>query len=470
MTGEGTATVPSAKASPACNLIGLTNIQMRTVTICIAGPAVIAFGAYSLYCATLLACFAMFICGIEWNGVKRHLKVALLMSMGNAATSTSQSPHIEGEPLYPEVYALPVVPITLYNVLKHLGWVLLSSAAYIGEEAFLLMLEFYFLVFVVVTLVAHNRLKLNAEHALERLCQQLSFCLQSSSRGVVGHVGRCGGVFTAAAALNAGPDLSLANQRETKEALVAKAQRDYFLLTELQMIAERQPAEQLLDFCLDIFGMLWIAGLTTPLCVYHITNVGLPWAASTLISNFVNDIFALVVGRSLKALRERYGRIYDVTSEDPPASGAANQPGKRPLTEASRLMRVLLRSPHPLYPDISPNKSVEGAAAGVVMNAVSFAGLMFWSYRTLFAAPAPNIVNPAYQSVALWLLLGVIMGVLGVCGDLLQSLLKRAARLKDTGVIIPGHGGLLDRVDGMLLVFPFMHCALRIIMRLSSDL
>lgn len=488
MDGYRTTAGLPGKGSPARNRIGLTNIQTRTVTICTVAPAILAFSGYSERCAAILTFFATFMCGIEWCGVKRHLKVALLMSMENTAMPALQSPMpplklladlvarppppspcIEGVPLCPEEYDLPVAPISLYNVLKHLGWALLPLAAYTGEGAFLVTLEFYFVVFVVVTLTAHNRLELKVEHAVKRLSQQLSSGWQDSSCGAVGAVCNGGDAPTAAAVSKTEPDLSLTDQSAAKKERVAKAQREYFLSMELHMIAERQPTEQFLDFCLDIFGILWIAGITTPLFVYHITDVGIPWLSSTLIGNFLNDIAALVVGRSLTIARERYGEIYDVAGEEPLAAGAANQPRKRPLKEASGLVRMLLRSPHHLHRAISPNKSVEGAVAGVVMNAVTFAGLMFWFYWGLFAAPAANVVDPAFQSVALWLFLGAIMGVLGVCGDLLQSLLKRAARVKDAGFIIPGHGGILDRVDGMLLVFPFMHCALRSIMSLSSD-
>ncbi|KAG5470693.1 hypothetical protein LSCM1_01939 [Leishmania martiniquensis] len=489
MAGDGVAAGPLSKASLARNRVGLTNIQMRTVTICVVGPIVVAFASYSERCATALIFFTMFMCGIEWSGVKRHLKVALIMSIENTSTPTPRSPIppstmlldpvaqslpsspcIEGVPLCPVEYPLPVTPISLYSILKHLGWALLAVAAYMGEGVFLIALELYFLIFVVVTLTAHNQLKLKVKYAMKRLSRELPFGSQSTLRGVSdgARSGSC--TPTTAAALDVEPGLPLKDQNMPKEARVAKAQRDYFLLMELRMTAERQPTEQLLDFCLDIFGILWIAGIITPIFVYRIANVGVPWLGSTLIGNFANDISALAVGRTLKVLRERYGQIYDVTCEESPAAGAGNQPRKRPLKEASWLVQVVLRSPHHLYPAISPNKSVEGAVAGVAVNAVSFAGLMFFCYQGLFSAPAAKVVDPAFQSVALWLLLGFIMGVLGVCGDLLQSMLKRCARVKDAGFIIPGHGGMLDRVDGMLLVFPFVHCVLRVIMRLSSGL
>ena len=52
---------------------------------------------------------------------------------------------------------------------------------------------------------------------------------------------------------------------------------------------------------------------------------------------------------------------------------------------------------------------------------------------------------------------GVFFGVVGVVGDLLQSLFKRTAHVKDAGNIVPGHGGFLDRMDGLLLVLPLSY-------------
>lgn len=463
----------AAGNAPARNRIGLTNLQMRALTVVIVGPTIIAFGAYSEKCVTVLVFLATFIGGIEWSGLKRHLKVALLMSMDHPISITPESaspvsatplspgrdfvapppppsPLIEGVPLCPEEYPLPVPPLSLYTVMKHIGWSLLAIAAYHGEEVFLVVFEFYFLIFVLVTLMAHNRLELKVGRAVDRLSQQFTTTNQSVTHSKETGAGK--------------PKPTLTNPSEPKEVRVAKAQRNYFLSMELHMIAERQPTEQFLDFCLDIFGILWITGIIVPIFVYHIPNVGVPWLASTLVGNFMNDIAALVVGRSLKALRERYGAMYDATGE---AAAPAAEGGKRPLQDASWVMRTILSGPHHLYRAISPNKSVEGAVAGVIVNAVTFSGLMFWFYTWVVDSPAPEVVDPAFQHVGLWFVVGASMGVLGVCGDLLQSLLKRAARVKDAGFIIPGHGGMLDRIDGMLLVFPFMYCSLRTISKMS---
>jgi phosphatidate cytidylyltransferase len=89
----------------------------------------------------------------------------------------------------------------------------------------------------------------------------------------------------------------------------------------------------------------------------------------------------------------------------------------------------------PFFPRISPKKSMEGAVAGVL---------------------APLVVGVAWASPLGWPLVfgavvGAAAGVATICGDLLESMLKRSVGAKDSGALIPGHGGLLDRIDGLLL-------------------
>ena len=91
----------------------------------------------------------------------------------------------------------------------------------------------------------------------------------------------------------------------------------------------------------------------------------------------------------------------------------------------------------PLFPRISPKKTVEGTAAGVVAGAVV----------ALLVAPLLGLA-PGWA-----LAIGVLGGAGAVLGDLAESLLKRAAGVKDSGWIFPGHGGLLDRLDSLLFVF-----------------
>ena len=107
---------------------------------------------------------------------------------------------------------------------------------------------------------------------------------------------------------------------------------------------------------------------------------------------------------------------------------------------------------HKLSPEISPKKSKEGAAAGLVAS-VGFAVLVPWIIQRM----APSFPKIAEQlAVAplppLWAfaVLGLVAGALSQIGDLVASLVKRHCGIKDFGTIFPGHGGMLDRMDGVL--------------------
>lgn len=93
-----------------------------------------------------------------------------------------------------------------------------------------------------------------------------------------------------------------------------------------------------------------------------------------------------------------------------------------------------------LAPAISPNKTVEGALGGLLG---SVACCLLYAHGFL-----PGV--PAWYAAAT----GAAVGVSGQAGDLFESLLKRAAGVKDSGTIFPGHGGILDRVDGILAAGP----------------
>lgn len=94
----------------------------------------------------------------------------------------------------------------------------------------------------------------------------------------------------------------------------------------------------------------------------------------------------------------------------------------------------------PLASKISPKKTVEGFMGGLVGSLVMGAVLVF---------AMPDL---SWH----WLALGLIVGIVGPLGDLLESVLKRKAGLKDSGRILPGHGGVLDRFDAFLLSAPFV--------------
>jgi phosphatidate cytidylyltransferase len=98
---------------------------------------------------------------------------------------------------------------------------------------------------------------------------------------------------------------------------------------------------------------------------------------------------------------------------------------------------------HKLYPRVSPNKSWEGAIFGFLFG--------------ILTAVAAKFLVLDYLSVGQAAVLGVIVGTVGQTGDLVESLLKRDAGVKDSSALIPGHGGAFDRFDSLLLVAPLVY-------------
>jgi phosphatidate cytidylyltransferase len=102
---------------------------------------------------------------------------------------------------------------------------------------------------------------------------------------------------------------------------------------------------------------------------------------------------------------------------------------------------------HKLAPAVSPGKTIEGGVGGLG----AAVGFMLVARATFF--PGLSLLDA--------LVIGAAASVLGPAGDLIESLLKRAAGAKDSGRLIPGHGGVLDRVDALLFVGAFVHAYAR---------
>lgn len=100
-----------------------------------------------------------------------------------------------------------------------------------------------------------------------------------------------------------------------------------------------------------------------------------------------------------------------------------------------------------LYPAISPKKTVEG----------TIGGLLFAVLTAYLMARYEPIVTPSQ-----WIFLSVVIVVMGSLGDLLESKFKRVAGVKDSGAILPGHGGMLDRLDSLIFAAPFAYLCLSI--------
>jgi phosphatidate cytidylyltransferase len=148
-----------------------------------------------------------------------------------------------------------------------------------------------------------------------------------------------------------------------------------------------------------VTGCLYAGLGLSPIAALRVGPEGLQWVISALVITWANDTCAYFAGRL-------FGR-------------------------------------HKLHPVVSPNKTWEGFAGGAVG---SVAGMFI----------ARWVAFPALTSVDC-VALGLLGAVLGPLGDLCESLLKRAHGVKDSGFLIPGHGGLLDRVDALLFNAPAVY-------------
>ncbi len=108
---------------------------------------------------------------------------------------------------------------------------------------------------------------------------------------------------------------------------------------------------------------------------------------------------------------------------------------------------------HKLAPRVSPNKTVEGA-----LGAIGVGLLVALGCKLTFDLAAPAL--SAHLGWLPTLLFALLAAVAGILGDLIESLLKRDARVKDTGTLLPGTGGVLDRIDSNLLAIPFVYYGL----------
>ena len=110
-----------------------------------------------------------------------------------------------------------------------------------------------------------------------------------------------------------------------------------------------------------------------------------------------------------------------------------------------------------LSPNISPNKTIEGSIGGIITSLIVgfiFSVIFFKDFSLSF------LMIPA----------SLMLAIAGQIGDLFESAMKRASNIKDSGSILPGHGGMLDRIDGLLLAIPVLYVYLVFIVRVNFRL
>lgn len=104
---------------------------------------------------------------------------------------------------------------------------------------------------------------------------------------------------------------------------------------------------------------------------------------------------------------------------------------------------------HKLYERISPGKTWEGSIGAAILNIGCAYVISLWFTELAFVH---------------WAVISVLVSIFGTMGDLVESMLKRQAGVKDSGKIMPGHGGILDRFDSLLFVSPFIYAYLKLVL------
>jgi phosphatidate cytidylyltransferase len=101
-----------------------------------------------------------------------------------------------------------------------------------------------------------------------------------------------------------------------------------------------------------------------------------------------------------------------------------------------------------LYKQISPNKTIEGFIGGMIFSGIASYFIYYFTH---------------YLNFQSWLGMAIILSIFGTIGDLIQSKFKRQAGVKDSGKLMPGHGGLFDRLDSIIFSSPFVYAYLLIL-------
>lgn len=114
---------------------------------------------------------------------------------------------------------------------------------------------------------------------------------------------------------------------------------------------------------------------------------------------------------------------------------------------------------HKLLEKISPKKTIEGFIGGMFFSVI--AGILISKF---YFQPKPHYL---YTSMAIWSISAIIISVFSTLGDLIESKFKRIAGVKDSGTIMPGHGGVLDRLDSIIFVAPFVYLFYQILYYVS---
>lgn len=166
------------------------------------------------------------------------------------------------------------------------------------------------------------------------------------------------------------------------------------------------------DAALGLFGLVYVAYPLTLVPMIWNRDDGKPLLLFLMVCVWAGDIAALYVGRGF---------------------------GKHKLST------------------LSPNKTWEGSIASIAGSVLAGLGVVFaGDFLSGRGNTVLHVIEPVWQSIVL----AIVINVAAQFGDLLESAMKRGAGVKDSGTMLPGHGGILDRIDALLLAAPVLWCVL----------
>lgn len=169
----------------------------------------------------------------------------------------------------------------------------------------------------------------------------------------------------------------------------------------VRLFLRRDPSSSLSDLAAPIIGLIYIPGLLS--FQNEIRLIGAHWVIFLYATVWAADSMAYYIGKGI---------------------------GKRKL-----------------YQEVSPNKTIAGAAGSLIGGMLGALLLQFFLVPRLSVHAALSI--------------GLTVGLITLVGDLAESMFKRDAGVKDSGILIPGHGGILDKMDGSLFTGPFLYWILK---------
>ena len=169
----------------------------------------------------------------------------------------------------------------------------------------------------------------------------------------------------------------------------------------VRLLVRRDPSSALSDIASPVVGIIYIPGLLS--FQGQIRHIGPEWILFLYATVWASDSLAYYIGKGV---------------------------GKRKL-----------------YREVSPNKTIAGAGGSLIGGV---AGSLI-----LRALLVPQLgISPA-------ILIGITVGIISIIGDLVESMFKRDAGVKDSGTLVPGHGGILDKIDGSLFTGPILYWLLK---------